>query len=103
MKRLVLCSVFALSGCLDVPAGGGGLGGSSGGGGASGGFREYLVLGSSMSFESCRARGGLIIRDQGSPMVACDPRVLGTPASPDEFNHPGSPVPQVAAEPTPET
>lgn len=97
MKRLALCSVLALAACEDMPAGGG-FGASGASGGSGGGFREYLVLGSSMSFEQCRARGGLIIRDQNSPMVACDPRVLGTPAPADEFNHPGSPVPQAAAE-----
>ncbi|WP_375281587.1 hypothetical protein [Pseudooctadecabacter sp.] len=47
-----------------------------------------------MSFEDCRARGGIIIRDQGSPMVACDPRVRRAPVPADEFDHPGSPVPQ---------
>ena len=60
------------------------------------GMREYMVLGASMSFEQCRARGGLIIRDRGSPMVACDPSVRGEPAPPDEFDHPDSPVPQPA-------
>jgi hypothetical protein len=58
--------------------------------------REYMVLGAGMSFEQCRARGGLIIRDRGSPMVACDPSVRGEPAPPDEFDHPDSPVPQPA-------
>ena len=60
------------------------------------GMREYMVLGAGMSFEQCRARGGLIIRDRGSPMVACDPSVRGEPAPPDEFDHPDSPVPQPA-------
>ncbi|HKL70595.1 hypothetical protein [Salibaculum sp.] len=64
--------------------------------GGAGGMREYIVLGSSMSFEQCRARGGLIIRDRGSSMVACDPRVVGEPVPPDEFDHPDSPVPQPA-------
>jgi len=61
------------------------------------GAREYLVLGSSMSFEECRARGGIIIRDPGSPMIACDPRVRREPVPANEFDHPGSPVPQVVA------
>lgn len=96
MMRNLFCGVamVALAACDGVPiaAGGGGGGAASSGGG----FREYLVLGSNMSFEECRARGGLIIRDQGSPMVACDPRVQRTPVPANEFDHPGSPVPQVA-------
>jgi len=43
-----------------------------------------------MSFEQCRARGGLIIRDAGSPMVACDPNVIRAPVPADEFNNPTS-------------
>jgi len=99
MKRgLVLFGMtLALVGCDEIAVGGIGVGG---GGGqlpsASGGFNEYLVLGSSMSFEECRSRGGIIIRDQGSPMVACDPRVRRTPVPANEFDHPGSPVPQIA-------
>jgi hypothetical protein len=64
------------------------------GGGA---FREYLVLGSTMSFEYCRACGGIIIQDAGNPMIACDPRVRREPVLADEFYHPGSPVQQAAA------
>lgn len=94
MKRVIagFSLTLALIGCdeMAMPAGGG-L--PSGGGG---GVAEYLVLGSSMSFEQCRARGGIIIRDQGSPMVACDPRVVRQPVPADEFDHPGSPVPQPA-------
>ncbi len=60
-------------------------------------FREYIVLGSTMTFEECRARGGIIIRDAGSPMIACDPRVTRAPVPADEFDHPGSPVPQTVA------
>lgn len=60
---------------------------------ADGGVREYLVLGSTMSYEQCRSRGGLVIRDRGSPMVACDPRVRGTPAGDDEFAHPDADAP----------
>ena len=91
MTRVLLAlSLVVLTACDDMPMSTGG----GGGGGGGGGFREYLVLGSSMSFEQCRSRGGLIIRDQGSPMVACDPRVVREPIPADEFDHPGSPVPQ---------
>ncbi|MCB5199698.1 hypothetical protein LGQ03_10645 [Loktanella sp. TSTF-M6] len=48
-------------------------------GGTEPGFREFLVVGSSMSFEQCRAGGGLIIRDANSPMTACDPSVKRNP------------------------
>lgn len=87
-----LCSVLMLSACLAdqvpnvTPASGSAIGGTA--------PREYLVLGSSMSFDECRARGGIIIRDAGSPMVACDPRVRREPVPANEFDHPGSPVPQ---------
>jgi hypothetical protein len=43
-----------------------------------------------MSFEKCRARGGLIIRDSGSPMVACDPNVVRAPVPVDEFDNPAN-------------
>lgn len=94
MRAIFLLSLPLLASC-DLPPGGG-FAGATGGGGA--GFREYLVLGSSMSFEQCRARGGLIIQDRGSPMVACDPRVVREPVPANEFDHPGSPVPQPSAE-----
>lgn len=87
---LAALSLAALTACDDMAMSTGGAGGGSGG------FREYLVLGSSMSFEQCRAKGGLIIRDQGSPMVACDPRVLGEPVPADEFDHPGAPAARTA-------
>lgn len=96
MKMLILGTVLVLAACEDLPAGAGGGAAFGDGSTGGGGFREYLVLGSSMSFEECRARGGIIIRDNGSPMVACDPRVTRQPVPADEFNHPGSPVPQVA-------
>ena len=80
----VLVGVLALGACDEAAQQNGG------------GMREYMVLGGGMSFEQCRARGGLIIRDRGSPMVACDPSVRGEPAPPDEFDHPDSPVPQPA-------
>lgn len=91
MKRVLalvsICGV--LGGCDDV-----GIPSATVGGGGGAAPREYLVLGSSMSFEECRARGGIIIRDTGSPMVACDPRVRRAPVPANEFDHPGSPVPQ---------
>lgn len=52
-------------------------------------FTEFLVLGSPMSFAECTAKGGLIIQDRDSPMVACDPTVLGAQTPLDEFDHPG--------------
>lgn len=82
MKRLILGSVMLVSACQTGPID---LGAPTGGG-----FREFLVIGSSMSFEQCRARGGLIIRDAGSPMVACDPSVTGAPVPADEFDHPAA-------------
>ena len=88
---------LALVGCDEIAAPGAA---PSAGGinvGSTSAPREYLVLGSSMGFEDCRARGGLIIRDQGSPMVACDPRVRREPVPANEFDHPGSPVPQIEA------
>lgn len=90
MKRLVLIlgSLTALAACEEMP-GAEGLGLPAGSENA---YREYLVLGSTMSFESCRSRGGLIIRDQGSPMVACDPDVRGEPVPAGEFDHPDAPV-----------
>lgn len=57
---------------------------------ASGGFREQLVIGSRMTFEECKARGGLIIQDRGSPMIACDPHVIRAPAPEDEFDNPAA-------------
>ena len=90
MLALVGCDEVALPGLAAVASP---VAAPSGGGGA----REYLVLGSTMSFEECRARGGIIIRDAGSPMTACDPRVRREPVPANEFDHPGSPVPQVAA------
>jgi len=89
MMALVGCDEIALPGVAGVASP---VAAASSGGG--GGFREYLVLGSTMSFEECRSRGGIIIRDSGSPMIACDPRVRREPVPANEFDHPGSPVPQ---------
>lgn len=84
MKRFFLISALGLLAACEPGAVGPGPAVSGGGG-----MREFLVLGSSrMSFEQCRARGGLIIRDKGSAMVACDPRVRRKPVPADEFNHP---------------
>jgi hypothetical protein len=81
MKRLAFGFVMMLSAC----EGGGGL---SGGDGA--GAQEFLVIGGRMTFEQCRSRGGLIIRDANTSMIACDPQVRGEPQPVDEFNHPGA-------------
>lgn len=97
MKQMVLgFGVFLLLlGCDDAAVARlGGIGANPN----TGSFREYLVLGSAMSFKKCRARGGLIIQDIGSPMVACDPTVLGPVADPDEFNHPGTATVAVATQ-----
>lgn len=94
LRLLPLVALPFLASCdLAATGQGAGLGFASSVGGNAG-YREYLVLGSSMSFEDCRARGGLIITDRGSPMVACDPRVVRAPVPANEFDHPGSPVPQ---------
>ena len=78
MKRYIFGCVLALAACDEA-----GMATSGGGG-----FRERLVIGSSMTFEQCRALGGLIIRDSGSPMIACDPNVIRAPVPVDEFDNP---------------
>ena len=86
MKRYILGCVLALAACDEAA-----MSAASGGGGSTGGssgFREFLVIGSSMTFEQCRARGGLIIRDSGSPMTACDPNIIRAPVPADEFDNP---------------
>ena len=95
---LGLLTSVVLVGCDEIAnsTGGGGFGAIAPAAASGNSRREYLVLGSSMSFEECRARGGIIIRDAGSPMIACDPRVRREPVPANEFDHPGSPVPQVA-------
>lgn len=91
MKRILvgLSCALALVGCDEIalPTGGSPIGAGTG-------TMEFMVLGSTMGFEECRARGGIIIRDIGSPMVACDPRATREPVPANEFDHPGSPVPQ---------
>lgn len=84
MKRIAFGFGLLALGACNIAAPVGGAGPVSGGG-----MREQLVLGSNMSFEQCRANGGLIIQDAGSPMVACDPRVKARqPVPADEFAHP---------------
>lgn len=80
MKLMILGAVALLAGCAA-----GGMGGSGAGGSVP---REFLVIGSSMSFEQCRAAGGLIIRDEGSPMTACDPSVKRNPVPAAALNDP---------------
>ncbi|MFQ1701768.1 hypothetical protein ACJ5NV_14365 [Loktanella agnita] len=80
MKRLVLVCAMGLAGCETAGVG------ATGGGAST--TREFMVIGNRMTFEQCRARGGLIIRDANTSMVACDPTVRGEPVPADEFNHP---------------
>lgn len=79
MRKLIFGAVLALAAC----EGSGSMTGGSGGG-----MREFMVIGGRMTFEQCRARGGLIIRDSNTAMVACDPSVRGDPVPADEFDHP---------------
>lgn len=82
MKKIGAVILLALAACEEVPNSGLSRGAGTG-------ITEYLVLGSSMSYDDCKARGGLIIHDQGSPMYACDPRVIRrAPPPEDEFSHP---------------
>ncbi|MFQ6552581.1 hypothetical protein AAD018_009590 [Aestuariibius insulae] len=78
MKRFAAFGLVSacLASCGTAPLG---TAGGSGGGGQ----REFLVLGGSMTFQECQARGGLIIRDANTSMVACDPRVIRTPSPSD--------------------
>lgn len=77
MKRLMLGCILGLAAC----EGAGSVGGT-------GGMREFMVIGNRMTFEQCRARGGLIIRDSDTAMVACDPTIRREPVPADEFDHP---------------
>lgn len=94
MKRVVFGCLVLLAGCDEAAMSSVGGGVSSGGSARA----EYLVVGNRMSFEQCRARGGLIIRDRGNPMVMCDPSVIGAPVPPNEFDHPDSVAAAAAAE-----
>ncbi|MDX8348036.1 hypothetical protein SLH49_08560 [Cognatiyoonia sp. IB215446] len=78
MKRLAIGFVTLLAAC----DGGAGFGG--------GGNPEFMVIGGRMSFEDCRSRGGLIIRDANTAMIACDPSVRGEPQPVDEFDNPAN-------------
>jgi len=89
MKRLILLGALALVGCDQAMI--------ANGLGAGAPRPEFLVVGNRMTFEQCRARGGLIIRDRGNPMVMCDPSVLGPVVPPDEFDHPESQAAAAAA------
>ena len=80
MKRAAIGTVLLLAACQPGP-----MTLAAPGGGGGGAFREFLVIGNSMTFEQCRARGGLIIRDRGSPMVACDPSVTGQPVPEEDL------------------
>lgn len=99
MMRPVLGCVlaFGLAACEDVAMTGAAPTAAASAPAGGGSFREFIVLGSSMSFEQCKARGGFIIRDAGSPMTACDPNVLHTPTPADEFNNPDSNADELAA------
>ena len=81
MRRFMMGAVLALAACE-------GTGATNASAPVNGGMREFLVIGGRMSFETCRARGGLIIRDSNTNMIACDPSVRRTPVPADEFDHP---------------
>lgn len=78
MRLVVLGSVLALAACEGTGAMGAGGGGRA----------ELMVIGNRMTFEQCRSRGGFIIRDANTNMVACDPTIVREPVPADEFNHP---------------
>jgi len=78
MKRLAVGLVILLAAC------------ESGGGLGDAGNPEFMVIGGRMSFEDCRSRGGLIIRDANTAMIACDPTVRGEPQPVDEFDNPSN-------------
>jgi len=77
MRRIALIGTLVLAGCEGATTGGGGM-------------REFMVIGGRMSFEDCRARGGLIIRDSNTAMIACDPTIRREPVPVDEFDNPTS-------------
>lgn len=85
MKMVLgLGALALLTGC----AGTGALPGGGGTVGTNTAFREFMVIGSSMPFEECRARGGFIIRDVNSPMTACDPTVRRNPVPREALDDP---------------
>ena len=88
---------IGLAACDDVAMTGAAPSAGASGPSGGGAFREFIVLGSSMSFEQCKARGGFIIRDAGSPMTACDPNVLHTPTPENEFDNPDNNADELAA------
>jgi len=92
MKRLMMVAFVGLMGC-DAAT----MASLNAGSGVGAPRAEFLVVGNRMTFEQCRARGGLIIRDAGNPMVMCDPSVLGQVVPPDEFDHPESQAAAAAA------
>ena len=94
MKRWMMVAFVGLIGCDEAAMATFNAGNSVGVGAPR---AEFLVVGNRMSFEQCRARGGLIIRDRGNPMVMCDPSVLGQVVPPDEFDHPESQAAAAAA------
>jgi hypothetical protein len=57
-----------------------------------GGFWEYFFLGLTMSFDDFCVHDGILIEDVGILMIAC----MCEPVPANEFDHPGSPVPQRA-------
>jgi hypothetical protein len=82
---LGLAATALLAGC----AGGGVLPGGGGDAvGSNAAFREFMVIGSTMPFEECLARGGFVIRDVNSPMTACDPTVRRNPVLQEALDDP---------------
>ncbi|SFB08084.1 hypothetical protein SAMN05421688_2806 [Poseidonocella pacifica] len=68
-RWLTLLCMPLLAGCIES------AGGATSSAGIPAGPTEYMVLNGRMNFEACRQSGGLIIRDPGNAMVACDPTV----------------------------
>lgn len=98
MRPILGCVLaFGLAACENTAMTGAAPTGGNSAPASGGGFREFMVLGSSMSFEQCKARGGFIIRDAGSPMTACDPNVLHTPTPTNEFDNPDNIADELAA------
>ena len=83
MKRFAFLCLMLAAACEPVPSVTAPPPGTT-----SPGMREFMVIGGRMTFERCRALGGLIIRDVSTAMIACDPTVRGEPVPADEFAHP---------------